>query len=158
MSLQASWNSALGIVGGLAMLNKVSEEQKKTNETLSNYDRINAERAEENQRSIDERQAQVNNLNRRLQDRRAVYERIQDRRLGIGGSGRTDPATRITNQMAAQRAQEHIQQADTPRNSIEGVRQALGNDPMDALRNMTNEQMGAMDRMAQDQIDDMTRR
>ena len=35
MSLQASWNSAIGIVGGLSRLKKISDEQKKTNETLN---------------------------------------------------------------------------------------------------------------------------
>lgn len=154
MSLQASWNSAIGIVGGLSRLKKISDEQKKTNETLNeqeerevrkmsredqaadwvnenfqgpltveqlahardvDYRRIESDRAAENERSAQEHAENMNGLNRRFLDNRAMAERIEDRRMGIGRSSQV--ASRINNQMAAQRAQEHIQQADTPRNS-----------------------------------------
>lgn len=65
-------------------------------------------------------------------------------------------ARSIPPEVAAERAQEAARVADSaPRNTIAGARQALENDPMEALRNMTNEQMGTMDRMAQDRRDDM---
>lgn len=162
MSLQASWNSAIGIVGGLSRLKKISDEQQKTNETLNeqeerevremsrkdqaadwvnenfqgpltveqlahardvDYRRIESERSEANERSAQEHEENMNSLNRRFLDNRAMADRIENRRMGIGRSSAV--ASRINNQMAAQRAQEHIQQADTPRNSGTSAQEIL---------------------------------
>ena len=80
---------------------------------------------------------------------RRVAEQREDIALGIAG--------RMTPQEAARRASIAAREADAaPRNTIDGARQALADDPMEALRTMTNEQMGAMDRMAQDRRSEMT--
>lgn len=181
MSIQAGWNNALyqlGLIGGIEgakkEVGKVGEQvsgisQEMTAEQLA---QTSAERHRQAQDpefvgpltagQATERQATILR-NRARQARQwengefiGPLTAHQQSRLDPNFFSRQQGFTTVGARNAAQRAQEAARVADSaPRNTIEGARQALENDPMEALRNMTNEQMGTMNRMAEDRRNDM---
>ena len=183
MSIQAGWNSALyqiGLIGKLADTEKKVEKldpQKQEEERLRNLEQTSRERSRQ---ALDpdfvgpltagqatQRQGEI--LRNRARQGRQWMNGEFVGPLTAHQQSRMDPnffsrqqgfttvgARSIPPEVAAERAQEAARVADSaPRNTIAGARQALENDPMEALRTMTNEQMGTMDRMAQDRRDDM---
>lgn len=178
MSIQAGWNSALyqvGLIGKLADTEKKVDKldpQKQEEERLKNLAETSRNRSQQamnpdfvgplTAEQATQRQGEILR-NRARQARQWMNGEFvgpltahQQSRMDPNFFSRQQGFTTVGARNAAQRAQEAARVADSaPRNTIEGARQALENDPMEALRNMTNEQMGAMDRMAEDRRNDM---
>lgn len=131
MSIQAGWNLALGILGGLNYLKGIRGGQK---EQIDTYREIEAERAER-------AQFEAEKLNRTVaenlddeQIRRRVQENREDMSMGIGmpeqryGVVNQDGSIRYASEeeVAAYRAAQAAAAADSqPRNNINGAADAL---------------------------------
>lgn len=159
MSLQASWNSALGILGGIGQMKKqadiaeYNQRLQNTNVLRKNFE--NAQRVatgaintintgdpetvaeslgsivkpvvEEMQNAAETTKNEVGYdfMPRSL---RKSFNKSAGQYLNEFKAEVRRASNPLTNQMAAQRAQEHIQQADTPRNSGAYLMQFLRDD------------------------------
>ena len=124
MSLQAKWNTALTAIAGIKALG----EKKEKDECA---ERIAGLREQRESANTERAQAQAELAQLRLQRARRASPKKMGTTEGLAeeaeaeGSEAQEQGVQITNEQAAARAQQHIEQADTPRNNVSSVIEGL---------------------------------